>query len=48
MVGELLDVLICALCTRKVVDGCIGDTYLKYVVSKKDWPLENHAKEQTT
>ena len=45
--GELLDVCIHALCTRRAVDGCIGNTYLKYVVSKKDWPLENCAKGPT-
>ena len=45
--GELLDVHACALSTRMAVGRCIGNSYLEYAVSKKDWPLENCAKGPT-
>ena len=47
MAGKLLDVCIHALSTRMSAGRCVGTTYLKYVVSKKDWPSENCAKEST-
>ena len=45
--GELLDVCTCTLSTRMAVGRCVGNSYLKYVVSKKDWPSENCMKEPT-
>ena len=45
--GELLDVHACTLSTRMAVGRCIGNSYLKYVVGKKDRPSENCTKGPT-
>ena len=42
--GKLSGVCVCTLCMEIGISRCIGNTNLRYAVSKKDWPSENCGK----